>query len=142
MTDAQQAKLKARFLEIFADLGIVAVACRQAGVGRRTVYDWRKADPDFAAAYKDAEAEAVDNLEEEAVRRGRLGTTKVKETFELGELTKRETEQVYSDALLMFALKARDPERFRDNVKVNHAGADGGALVITHIEAARPPADG
>ena len=91
---------KAEFLAAFEDLGTITAACRQVGVGRQTVYDWRQADEDFAVALHDARKAVADDLEIEAIRRAKDG----------------------SDTLLIFLLKAHAPDRFRENVRVEHSG--------------------
>jgi hypothetical protein len=45
-----------------------------------------------------------------------------------GEITN--TVRRYSDTLLIFLLKARRPEKFRDNVKVEHGGLGDGAIEV------------
>lgn len=75
-------------------------ACKVARVGRRTYYDWRRDDRQFAADADDALADGTDRLEEIA----------------------RERAKAYSDVLLMFLMKARAPERYRDNYRVRHEG--------------------
>lgn len=46
----QLEQLKKRLLEKLPEaFGVVTVACEKAGIGRTTYYDWRKADPEFAA---------------------------------------------------------------------------------------------
>ena len=57
------------FLEALRETCNVSHAARTAGIGRRTAYDWRDADPDFAAAWQEAEDEAVDKLEQVARER-------------------------------------------------------------------------
>lgn len=101
-TSAQQKK-KIEFLAAFEDLGTITGACRSTSVGRRTVYDWQQADEDFALALHDARRAVADDLEHEAIRRAKDG----------------------SDTLLIFLLKAHDPDRFRENVKVEHSGRVG-----------------
>lgn len=81
-----------RFLEAFAQLGTVVAACAATNIGRRTVYTWRDDDPDFAARWREAEEDATQNLEAEAVRRATSG----------------------SDVLLIFLLKARRPAVYRE----------------------------
>jgi len=39
--------------------------------------------------------------------------------------------QRYSDTLLIFLMKARRPDKYRDNVKVEHAGGDK-PIVVEH----------
>ena len=47
LTDAQQA-----FLAAFREMGIVRRACKVAGVGRQTHYDWMDASPEYRAAFE------------------------------------------------------------------------------------------
>ena len=65
LTQARQQK----FLEALAATGSVTTAVGAAGTSRTRVYELRKADPDFANAWQDAEDTAADRLEEEARRR-------------------------------------------------------------------------
>ena len=58
-----------RFLEALADTGSVTKAAVVAGTSRTRVYELRKVDPAFAAAWAEAEDIAVDQLEDEARRR-------------------------------------------------------------------------
>src|SRR5581483_11719078 len=58
-----------RFLEAFAEFGIVTAACGAAGVSRTTVYERRKVDELFAAAWLDVEAATTERMEAEARRR-------------------------------------------------------------------------
>lgn len=95
---------KARFLEALRRGMSVTAAAQAIGVGRRTVYDWREADPDFASAWDEAVEDGTDLLEDEAWRRAFAG----------------------SDTLLIFLLKARRPHKYRDNHHVQH---DGGVRV-------------
>lgn len=100
-------------------------AVRSVGIARSTAYKWRDDDPAFAAEWDEAVEEGCDVLEDEARRRA-LGYDEV--TMEGGVEVKRVTK--YSDNLLMFTLKARRPEKFRDNSRVEHAGDGGGPIQI------------
>lgn len=82
------------FLDLFTKTGNVMLSAKGAGVGRRTVYEHRERDPEFAAAWKEAEQNAVEVLEAEARRRA-MST---------------------SDVLLIFLLKAHAPEKYRDRL--------------------------
>lgn len=107
-----------RFLTAFREHGVVWHACEAAGVARRTVYDRKKADPKFAEQWADAEAEAVDRLEKAAHDRA----------------------LAMSDTLLIFMLKCRRPEVYRD--KVDHAvKGDFGIQIIHHYPAKRAEAE-
>jgi len=44
-------------------LGVVTPACEQAGISRRTHYDWIEADPDYAKAVEDMPDIALDFAE-------------------------------------------------------------------------------
>lgn len=57
------------FLEALTATGVVASACRAAGVATATVYARRRTDADFAAAWDQALEDATDALEQEARRR-------------------------------------------------------------------------
>jgi len=94
------AKKQAAFLAAFAECGNVTRACEIAKVGRRTHYNWLE-DPDYEAAFSDAENQAVDALEGEARRRALES----------------------SDTLLIFLLKSRRPELYRERHHVEHAGS-------------------
>jgi hypothetical protein len=88
---------------------------------RRRLYRLRAQDtPDareFAQRWKDAYDEGTDVLEKEAQRRAVEG---VDEPRMLGSGDNAELVQVrkYSDTLMIFLLKARRPEKYRDNAKV------------------------
>ena len=72
-------------------------AAKAAGTTRQTVYRWRQADEAFAVAYADAVEQGTEVLESVARKRAVGG----------------------SDTLLIFLLKARRPEKYRDTVRVD-----------------------
>lgn len=117
------------FLSTLADTCNVSEAARAAGIGRRTAYEWREADPAFAAQWADAEQQAADKLEREAWRRAVEGTDKPV-TFQ-GVIT--DTYKEYSDRMLEILLKAHRPEKFTDRSKVEHSG--GVNLVVSPEDA-------
>lgn len=91
------------FLKEMRETCNVSHSARTAGIGRRTVYDWRDADPEFAAAWDEAEEEAVDALEKVARDRAIDG----------------------SDRMLEILLKAHRPEKYTDRMKTEHSGSFG-----------------
>ena len=99
-----------RFLGHLADTGNVSAACRLAKLDRRTAYQWRGADADFRRLWQEALDAAVDALEAEARRRAVEGVEHPH--FHQGQVAG--TVKRYSDALLMFLLRAHRPERFRE----------------------------
>ena len=112
---------KTVFLEALVDTVNVTLACRRAGIARRTAYDWREADAGFARKWDDAIDEGVDLLEAELHKRAFEGVERP--VYYKGEQVG--TWRFYSDALAMFLLKAHRPERYRGP----HVGARGAAAV-------------
>ena len=113
-TDAR-GRARERFLKAYAVCGTVSTAAKAAGVTRNTIYVWAEHDESFALAMRQAELEATEVLETEAWRRARDGYSEP--VYQQGKLVG--TVQRYSDALLVFLLKARAPERYRDRVDVS-----------------------
>jgi hypothetical protein len=120
-------KKKALFLTVLAQGGNVSKACEAADIARRTVYEYRDRDPDFAAEWDEAQEQYVNKLEEEADRRAHDGVENP--VYQGGELVgfKRE----YSDTLLIFRLKALKPDKYRENVRQEITGKDGGPIETT-----------
>ena len=101
---------KAAVLAAFKKCASVTRACEIADIARATFYGWLKDDPEFKAAYEAAREEAVEVLEEEAIRRATIGG---------------------SDTLLIFLLKGMRPDKYRENRAVQVSGPGGGAIT-TH----------
>lgn len=55
---ARTDRARETFLAVLRDTCNVSEAARAAGMGRRTAYDWRDADPTFSAEWDEAEEEA------------------------------------------------------------------------------------
>ena len=103
-----------RFIEALRNgSGVVLDACQEIGIGRRTAYEWREADPDFRARWEEAVEESTDRLEKEAYRRAHDGCEKP--IYHQGAECGRVKE--YSDTLLIFLMKGRRPEKYRDRVQ-------------------------
>ena len=90
---------EAKFISALKVGKSIAAAARAAGVGRRTVYDWRDRDPAFAEAWDDGWDVGTDYLEDLALKAAEQG----------------------SERLLLALLKARRPERYARTV-VEHEG--------------------
>jgi hypothetical protein len=102
------------FLQALAETGSVIDAVRVAGTSRTRVYELRKVDPAFSAAWSEAEDIAADRLEDEARRRAVEGVSEP--LVSGGKLVRDDSGQPitarrYSDGLLMALLKARRPPR-------------------------------
>jgi predicted DNA-binding transcriptional regulator AlpA len=118
VTRGQVRQLKKAFLADFARTGNVSESCENVGIGRSTVYVWQEHDDEFAAGWREAEIKATEYLETEARRRATEGTKKP--VYQGGQLVGFVTEK--SDTLLIFLLKARAPEKYRENVALHHSG--------------------
>jgi hypothetical protein len=127
-------RLKKVFLEHFAELGNLTVAARATGVSRSAVYKWKDTDEAFAAALAEADAQATEVLEAEARRRAVEGNPHTKSWYDRGGLlVAQETEITFSDTLLIFLLKARDPRKYRERVQLQHADANGDVLDLASL---------
>lgn len=118
----------AAFLKHFAECGNVTRAAKLARIGRQNVYVYRDNHPDFAERWKQAEAQAVEVMEAEAHRRAVTGT--LKPVYQGGK--KVGTIREYSDTLMIFLLKARRPDVYRDNARVVHAGDPTSPVGVKH----------
>jgi hypothetical protein len=115
---------KPKFLAALRESGIVFSACKVARIDRREAYRAKDADTAFASQWDEAIADATDALEAEAIRRGEKGV--LRGIYWQGKRVDDVLE--YSDGLLQFILKARNPARFRDNFSIEHTGKDGGPI--------------
>jgi hypothetical protein len=127
----QTSALKRRFLADFRQHGNATTAAEACELSRDTPYQWRKRDQKFRAAWEEAEIEATDRLEAEAHRRAVEGVTRNRYSRD-GNLILEET--VYSDRLLMFLMKARDPGKYREHFALEHSGPHGGPIEIEAID--------
>jgi hypothetical protein len=86
-----------------------------AGLSYSAVQHETERNPEFAAAFKEAEQRVLEKLEREAMRRAVEGTVVRSRKFWHGELVGEDIRTEYSDNLLMMLLRAKAPERYRDN---------------------------
>ena len=116
-----------KFLDVFAQTGLVGVSCRAANVSAQTVQEWRKKWPAFDQACDEASEEAVDIVEQAARSRAVHGVRRLKFDGRGNPLLDPETgkpyeERDYSDDLAKFLLRGRRPEVFGDKSKVEVSG--------------------
>ena len=111
--------------------GNVSRACQAAKVSRDAMYEHRKTDQDFAKLWDETIEIAVEDLEQEARRRAFKGYKKP--VYQQGKLVGYVQE--YSDSLLMFLLKGKKPEVYRERMDINQNVSGGLSLNIeTEIE--------
>lgn len=122
-------KARAAFIAAIRETCNIAEACRRAGIGRSSVYEWRDDDESFAAEWDEAVDDAIDSLEAEAWRRGVQGVDMP--VTHKGEIT--DWYRGYSDRMLEVLLKGHRPEKYRERFSGEISGPGGGPLV-TRIE--------
>jgi hypothetical protein len=115
-TSRVQLKKASEFLSVLQETGgNVSRACAAIELTRTRAYEWRAADPLFAAAWDEAVETGTDELEEEARRRAFSGVDEP--VFYQGEVCGEIRK--YSDTLLIFLLKGRRPDRYRERVTID-----------------------
>lgn len=108
MSRTRTSEKKAAFLAALRERGSVMHAAESAGIGRRTAYDWRDADPEFAAAWEDALEDSTERLEESMFERAMKGDT----------------------TAAIFLLKGRRPEVYRERMQFEHQGRVGLEIIV------------
>ena len=103
-----------RYLAAMAKTGTQLAGCRAARCSHNTVARWRAEDAAVLVQEHQAKSNFADELEEEAIRRAWHGTKKP--GYQGKELVGYIQE--YSDVLLIFALKAVRPDKYRERVDV------------------------
>ena len=106
MTRDQKVAAQQAFLDSFQRIGVICRAAIDAGVSRRTVYNWLKNDEEFQNRFHLAEDDARDTIREEMHRRAVDGWDVP--VYYQGELVGRIRK--YSDALLWRMVCTRLPE--------------------------------
>jgi transposase-like protein len=107
-------KKRQAFIRTLREEGVIKEAARAAGISRTTAYRWRKKWREFEREWDEALADALDDLKLEA--------------------RKRAIEK--SDPLLMFLLRAHEPETYdrKSGVTVNaEVDADGAKITIARV---------
>ncbi len=122
------------YLDALCETGVQYTALRKIRASHQALTRWRK-DPEFLEAEARAREEAADLLESEAFRRAHDGVTKRKFAGGGENLVEYE-EQVYSDTLLMFLLKGRKPDVFKDRTATEISGAGGKPIEMNDTTAA------
>ena len=113
-SNVPKSKKQDAFLEALATGVSIRTAAKLAGAGCSTVFEWRKVDPEFAEDWECAYAAGTAELEAEAHRRAVDGVNE-KPVVVNGKIVGHTKE--YSDLLLIFLLKARDPETYCDRAR-------------------------
>jgi hypothetical protein len=102
-------------------------AASHAGYARRSLYDWRRADPAFAEEWADALELWAEALEAEADRRARIGVPQP--VFYRGEVVGEITK--FSDTLLIYLLQTAKRSRLSEPSSTKESALDD--KVLTRI---------
>jgi len=100
--------LQREFCALYARGGTVPMAAKKCGVTSVTIYEHARTDENFKAMYEAATELNTDDLESLLHQMARAGNI----------------------TALFGTLKARRPERWRDNFKIEH----GGSLILTSAD--------
>jgi hypothetical protein len=92
-------------LASFRSAGNVLVACTALGFARRTVYNWRADDEQFASDWDEAVRDGYEQRAEEAENALRTSITKD-----------------HNITAIIFALKNLKSDKYREKVDVEHSG--------------------
>lgn len=111
-------KKAALILDALSGLAGKGEAAKAAGISRKTLYNWRDANPDFAEALEDVDEGVTDLVESSALRKAiREGDT----------------------TMQIFLLKTRRRDIYGDRQTLEHTGKDGAPLTITIAERSDGP---
>lgn len=111
------------FLAAYAECGTVTHAAVNAGINRRTHTNWMDKSAAYRAAFDEAKADVCETFETEARRRAVEGVRRYLYHNGKPVIDPRTGEQAFemtfSDTMLIFLLKAADPEKYRERRHVN-----------------------
>lgn len=127
---------RARFLEHLSQTANVTASAIFADSARRTFYDHREADKDFADAWDEAIEVATDTLEAEARRRAMQGVSRP--LVSGGKIVKDDAGDPviiheFSDTLMLAQLKAHRPTKYRERSSIELGGPNGAPIEIATI---------
>jgi hypothetical protein len=101
---------KTKFLEAYKQAGTASEAARLTGIPRDTHTYWLKRSESYRQAFAAADDEATEVLEKEALRRAVDG--REEDVYFNGQVVGKVRK--YSDVLLIFLLKAKRPDVYRE----------------------------
>lgn len=118
-------EVKRAFLAHISEGYCVEASCRAAGIGTSIVYRHKARDPEFAAAFAEAQAASLGIVDDEIRRRAIEGW--LEPVYQGGELVGHVRK--YSDPLLTLLAKSRDA-RYRDKTALEVSGPGGSPIQL------------
>jgi len=121
------AKKQTAFLSAYVETGSISHAARAAEMARITHYRWMETSKEYQNLFEAAKEEALENLEREARFRAVEGLRMYRFDRDGNPLKHPITGEPYfeekrSDVLLIFLLKALDPDKFRERSDARLSG--------------------
>lgn len=124
-----------KLLDALAEGHTIAESCRVAGIAFGTLKTWRRNDPIINEKVQEAYDIGTDAYRQEVRRRALEGW--LEPVFYKGQ--EQGHVRKFSDTLLMFETKRRDPD-YRDSVAVKHSGTIDLPKVIRDLDELRAKA--
>ena len=115
------------FFRNIASCGTIDAAAKEAEYSYRSVFEWRKEDPEFADIWDEAKGIALETLERNVDERAFHGT--IEAVHFQGVVV--DYVRKFSDRLAEFRLKALAPEKYRERKEITGSGGTIVAPVIT-----------
>lgn len=116
------------FLAAYAQTANLTKAAEATKIDRTLHYRWLAKFPKYQKAFSEAERQAGDFIEGEAVRRATEGV--LEPVFYQGE--KCGAVRRYSDGVMLTLLRGFKPQKYSQKTEIT--GADGGPLAIEIVE--------
>ena len=119
-------KKQAQFLALLREGRTVEGAACAVAIHRSTLYRFRDRSEEFKREWDEAWEAGIEALEDELRRRGFEGVEKP--VFHGGVMVGSVRE--FDTTAAIFILKARKPEVYRDNARIEHTGPGGGPVQV------------
>lgn len=107
-------ELQAEFIAAYMDEYSIGAAAAKTGIGINKVGKWRLIDERFEEAFNEVTKMLCCSLEDEAYRRAVRGVEE--QVWRDGKLMG--TKRVFSDSLLIFLMKGKMPDIYRDKLHI------------------------
>lgn len=124
-------RAKVAFLAKLKKIPHVGEACREAKITYQTAYEWRKADPEFAAQWDECVEHALDTIEIRGMNMAQRGSAAMIQFFlktrrrkVYGDVTRHEIPEGMAGVLIVPGrMKPEDWDGFADGLRTPEGGA-------------------
>lgn len=109
----------------------ISHACDKVRINRSTAYEAREASPEFSAQWDEAIQHGIEYLEQKCWERATVGVKRgIWKQDSDGNPVKVEDIREFSDGLAALLLKAHAPKKYRENIRAEISGPDGGPIPV------------